>query len=349
MDKYITVLTKKATEKTSIVGREDIILKIRNLVVNDKIPLLMVYGKSGVGKTTVVHESLRNLNYVYHDTEQDSDIHEMSNYHVLVEDLNNNLINYLECKNRLSLGTTILILHNPIELKCETIEITPLSIVKLQEIHPCHKSAVLSAGNIHNFKFYCQSSDTKDVFRSSYDIVSNLLCTKHIEPTEYINKKFDDRGYIWSIIHENYTDYDDIDMETVSELASLADIIDTKLYKGYNEMYPMFNMFGIIMPSIYIKGSLNFEKLRPGSCWTKFNNFKMREGKLKLIKYKLSHLDNIELIRTYIKCNRAKALEHVHTYKLVSGDIDVINHLGIQNKIKSTTLQSFKKILKFSL
>ena len=346
MDKYINVLTKKATEKNSIVGREEIIRKIRHLVVNDKIPLLMVYGKSGVGKTTVVHESLRDLNYVYYDSVQDVDIHEMSNYHVLVEDLNNNIVAYLECKNRLSLGTTILILHNPIELKCETIEITPLSITNLEEIYPCHKSAVLSAGNIHNFNFYCQSSDVKDVFKSSYDIVSTLLCTKHIEVNEYINKKFDDRGYVWSIIHENYTDYSAINMETVSELISLADIIDTKLYKGYNEMYPMFNMFGIIMPSIHIKGSLDAGTLRPGSCWTKFNNFKMREGKLKLIKHKLSHLDNIELIRTYIKCNREKALEHIHSCKLVSCDIDVINHLGIQNKIKSTTLQSFKKLLK---
>ena len=67
MDKYIKVVSKTPVEKNSIVGRADIIRHVRNGVISEKTPLLMLYGKQGVGKTTIVHESLKGLNYVYFD------------------------------------------------------------------------------------------------------------------------------------------------------------------------------------------------------------------------------------------------------------------------------------------
>jgi len=309
----------------------------------------MMYGKQGVGKTTIVEESLKGLKYVYFDTKNDNDIHENSNYHVIIEEINNNLLDYLQTKGRMSLGTTILVLNQPVELACETVEVPTLTIEQLEEIHPCNQSAVMSNGNIHNFKFYCQFSDAKDEFYSSSDFVTDLLCNPTMKSSsEYFKRAFDDRGYMWSIVHENYLDYPDVDIEKVSDLMTLADMVDTRLYHGNYEMFPLFNMTAIIMPAIHIKGNLKKDTLRPGSCWTKFNNFKMREGKLKSIKHKLSHLDNIELIRKYCTLDKTRALEYLKTYKLTSNDLDVMNHLGIRNKLKPNVMQYFKKILKSS-
>ena len=349
MDKYIKLVSKTPTEKNSIVGRADSIRHLRNSIVTEKTPLIMLYGKQGVGKTTIVHESLKGLNYVYFDVKNDNDIHENSNYHVIVEEINNNLLDYLQAKGRMSLGTTILVMNQTVELVCETIEVPALTVKQLEEIHPCNQSAVMSNGNIHNFKFYCQFSDVKDEFCSSGDFVTDLLCNPTMKSSsEYFKRTFDDRGYMWSIVHENYLDYPEVDIEKVSDLMTLADMVDTRLYQGNYEMFPLFNMTAIIMPAVHIKGNLKKDKLRPGSCWTKFNNFKMREGKLKSIKHKVSHLDNIELIRKYCTYDKTRALEYLNAYKLTSNDLDVMNHLGIQNKLKPNVMQYFKKILKSS-
>jgi hypothetical protein len=61
--------------------------------------------------------------------------------------------------------------------------------------------------------------------------------------------------------------------------------------------------------------------------------------------YKMD-VDSLMVLKLYCQTDKEKALEICKEYKLVSSDIDVINHLAIVNKMKTKELQSIKKSLK---
>ena len=52
------------------------------------------------------------------------------------------------------------------------------------------------------------------------------------------------------------------------------------------------------------------------------------------------------LLKLYCQTDIEKALEICKEYKIVSSDMDVINHLALINKLKTKELQSVKKSLK---
>jgi hypothetical protein len=52
---------------------------------------------------------------------------------------------------------------------------------------------------------------------------------------------------------------------------SLADTQD-----DYAKSAAFFSFLGVIVPSVLLNRSLREKDIRPGSSWTKFNNYKMR-------------------------------------------------------------------------
>jgi len=93
--------------------------------------------------------------------------------------------------------------------------------------------------------------------------------------------------------------------------------------------------------------TLKEESLRPGSSWTKFNNFKMRSKKFAAMSRKIPlDVDAVNLLGTYCINDDPQAVDRLRAYGLESGDLDVMNHLMLIKKMKPKQLQAFKKKLK---
>jgi hypothetical protein len=75
------------------------------------------------------------------------------------------------------------------------------------------------------------------------------------------------------MVHENYLDSKN-DPLRLCEWMSLADTQD-----DYAKSAAFFSFLGVIVPSVLLKRSLREKDIRPGSSWTKFNNYKMRAKK----------------------------------------------------------------------
>jgi hypothetical protein len=192
--------------------------------------------------------------------------------------------------------------------------------------------------------------------------VYGLLCeeasTDREKPTacDYIGRGIHEHGYTWGIVHENYMNSKTLTMEeavTISECMSQADIVDNRIYSSDSGsgdsslILPLFTHFGVVVPALTLQNSLRSETMRPGSFWTKFNNNKMRDIKIKSMSTRGGRLtsyttDELEVFAMYMKKNNLEPLRHFEP-----GDLDVINrgHGGNSNKLKPKQLQTLKKQL----
>ena len=128
---------------------------------------------------------------------------------------------------------------------------------------------------------------------------------------------------------------------------SHSDSLDGKLYGGNWALTPFFCTESIIAPAMFIKQSLRYETLRPGSSWTKYNNFRMRQGKLQSIQSRTGMTsEHLMLLRDYCIHDVDRAYEIIVRYKLEPSDLDIINHLAMLTKIKPKILQKLKTRLK---
>jgi hypothetical protein len=106
-------------------------------------------------------------------------------------------------------------------------------------------------------------------------------------------------------------------------------------------------MFGIVLPALAINHTLERTAMRPGSAWTKFNNYKMRHRKYQEL-YMRSRLDvdALLVISEYCKRQPNDVMPLLKSYGLESPDIDLMNHITIINKVKPRVLQNIKTKLK---
>lgn len=92
--------------------------------------------------------------------------------------------------------------------------------------------------------------------------------------------------------------------------------------------------------------TLKSEDIKPGSVWTKYGNFKMRQQKLKNIQKEHSTklgVEELALVRMYAaKGDYGPAI----SYGLKPCDFDVMNHLALGNKMKPSEVMRVKKKLR---
>jgi len=206
-----------------------------------------------------------------------------------------------------------------------------------------------SRGNVRNFLYSIQFPGKRDLFKSPKDFISDLLCESDVNPLDFMGQSITEHGYIWDIVHENYVDSKNSDLVFMSESMSLADVLDTEIYKGNWYLIPLFSTVSTVMPAHQINHTLSRDKLRSGSSWTKFGNFKMRDIKYRSMSNRCNlvmDIDSLVTLRQYCQTDKKKALDLCRHYKLTSSDMDVMNHLALSNKLKPKDLQSIKKSLK---
>ena len=195
-------------------------------------------------------------------------------------------------------------------------------------------------GNIRNFYHYLDYSDLKDEFKSSKDIIIDILC----KPVKFDNSQtVHEHGHVRDVINGNYLNSEGCDMVKISESLSLADVLDVEMYKGEWQTMPYYICAGISVPKYYMGKLLNPNDIKPGSTWTKYGNYKMRYQKLKNIRERSGNrlsTEELQVIKLYaIKGDFSRAL----SYNIEPSDFDVINHLSLHNKLKSNDVIKLKK------
>lgn len=219
---------------------------------------------------------------------------------------------------------------------------TPDTIFSLECDNPRARLAAEKCnGNIRNFYDYLNFSDDKDVFKTSKDIVIDILC--RTGGTFDVSQTVHEHGHVCDVIHGNYLSCANSNVHQIIESLSIADIYDTVMYKGDWNYMPYYITAGMAVPKFNIGEPMKPEKVQPGSTWTKYGNFKMRYNKLKSIQARHTTKlgpDELSLLRTYaINGNLDPLIE----YKLTPLDFDIMNHLAVGNKLKATEVAKVKK------
>jgi hypothetical protein len=146
---------------------------------------------------------------------------------------------------------------------------------------------------------------------------------------------------------KNYIDSKGVDVLGCTNAFSLADVIDNHIYQFGNwNLMPYFVLHALTIPKSSLGEPLEKDKLRPGSCWTKLGNYKMRKQKFHDIRIKSRTGLGIEELCLLKKYAENGDLEPLLEYKITPQDFDVINHLAVGNGLKSKDVTRVKKALK---
>lgn len=348
MDKFVTITRQKESEE--IIGRDTYVKNVQSLLASNTS--FCVYGSTGVGKSFLLKHALEGHVYVELTSElMRSDLTRIKNTHVHV------LADDVVVTEPLSLGSTIVVSDTMIE-NFECMHVEPLSCDHLVEIglrrYPnadrerVWLHAMEARGDVRTFLFRLNDfTDARDMFKTPKDFVYDLVCKGGcLEPRDYICKTVAEHGYSWGIIHENYLDAPGVDVATIADLMSCADIKDEDIYNGYSHK-TIFSLFAVVLPAIVIDHSLDRSVMRPGSAWTKFNNYKMRHKRYQKLGLKSNiDIDSLMVVSQYCKTSPGEVGGLLKYYGIESADIDMMNHLSLIHKIKPRVLQSIKTKLK---
>jgi hypothetical protein len=186
--------------------------------------------------------------------------------------------------------------------------------------------------------------DEKDVFKTPKDYIKDILS----DPNPIgIPDSIHEHGHIWDIYQENYLDSKGVDVTTTSSSFSDADVYDTKMYTtGDWNLMPYFVLHALVIPKSKQGRVLDRDEIRPGSCWTKYGNFKMRNQKYKEIQKRHGHNLHIEDLCLIKKYAENGDLQPMMDYGLTPQDFDVMNHLAVGSKLKQRDVTRVKKALK---
>lgn len=336
MDKYVS--STYVPDFNSITGRTEIARNIWNAIKTSKGSTICVYGAQGCGKTYILQKILGDD---YREYELERLEKTRSHSTLVVENPTNEIIEFLKVNGSFNSGTTVIVCDNIKKIDfCNCFEVSTFTLEEMNRLFPGYpEESRMSQGNMWNFEFYKQFKDRKDVFRTPKEYVQDILTTLQ---DSYISSSLEEHGHTVGMIHENFVDTRNLTIEECSEIMeslSIADIYDTMIYTVDWEYCQYFQVEGIARPATIIGGRYKKSTLRPGSCWTKANNQKMRMSKLK--RFKPVCTEKLIMILD----NLMKQGPQNNFYELTTQDVDVINHLKLSGKFKPSEVSRLKKSL----
>lgn len=355
MDAFVTIHKQKKVGTISLHDRE--IKEITSLLENGNNVFLC--GAAGVGKTYILNKILDESNSIelYDEVLQKKDLFlstiKNSNMYAYIDDYESDTA-YKSIVETVCNGGHIT--KKPLLVTSKNVHMLPNfklvfvpkrkpeTIQWLNKNHPRSKIASEQCkGNIGNYFSYLEFSDDKDIFKSPKEIIEDLLC---VPGTIDINETIHEHGHVWGSVHENYLGTDTDHYDKIMDSLVHADLYDTELYKGEWDFMPYFVLNAIKIPKIYMKNLLEKDAIRPGSAWTKYGNQKMREQKIRSIQVR-SHTNmkhhEFMLLREYAQKGDVSMFSE---YNLTPQDFDVMNHLGLHNKLKQREVTKIKKLIK---
>ena len=356
MDSFIKVVEQKKDPVVTTIHTKQIEL-IRRYIREGKN--VFICGATGVGKSYVLQAALHGLNHVELQSEHLKSkslflpFIRPSTKHVFIEDYDpifKPIIERVSDGDRVSRGSLLVTTTNMCMYpKFETVFISkhkPDVLMTLtDERGPrVESAAVRSNGNIRNFFTYLEGYDEMDDFKSPKEFIADVLSDPR--PIQ-IRDSVAEHGHMWDVFQENYLNSEGVDIIRVSRSFSDADMYDNFMYAhGEWNLMPYFVLHALTIPKSSLGEPLDRDKIRAGSCWTKFGNYKMRKQKYEEIKKKSRLGLSIEELGLLKKYAENGDLEPMLNYKITPQDFDVINHLAVGNGLKSRDVTRVKKALK---
>ncbi|MAT63612.1 MAG: hypothetical protein CL881_07410 [Dehalococcoidia bacterium] len=359
MDSFIKIVEQKKDPVVTTIHTKQIDL-IRRYIRERKN--VFICGPPGVGKSYILKAVLQGLNHVELQTEHLKSKSPFlqfirpSTKHVFIEDYDpvfKPIIEKISDGDRISRGCLLVTTTNMCMYpNFETVFVPkhkPEVLMKLTDERgsKVEHAAVRANGNIRNFFTYLEGYDEMDDFQTPKEFIAEVLSDSG--PIQIFDS-ISEHGHIWDIFQENYLDSKDVDIIKTSRSFSDADMYDTKMYShGEWILMPYFVLHALTIPKASLGEPLVKDKIRPGSCWTKFGNYKMRKQKFEEIKKKSRTglgVEELCLLKKYAENGNLKPLLE---YSISSQDFDVINHLAVGNGLKSRDVMKVKKALKNAL
>lgn len=321
-------------------------------------PIVCVLGKTGTGKTWLVHNTLERYIELTPDilkSKQEtiefltkiksSDLPVVLDEYECLSDL----IGLREIKESPTTGLFVIVSQVPIKFDFEfsTYHMPLKTPGEIQKLFPGADADVIKTCG-GDLRVVAQSlefkSDMRDDFQGPRDFIMSLVSKdSKVNPARYIGFPVQEPGNIASILHENYPDGKG-DFASIADMLSRADMIESKVYAGDWELLHYFNFWGCILPSIEIGHTLT--NLRPGSTWTKYQNMCMRAKRIDAMANRVPGkrlcYDELLTLRNFAELENVEILRD---YQLQPQDVDVLNHLSPLRKIKAKTVSSLKKCL----
>ena len=334
MDAFVTVTLQKKERLPTLHEKE--IEKLRQFVEQGKN--VFVCGATGTGKTFVVDSVLNVSNCL--EIQPDNVPKKLggnTRTYTLIDGYDSSVKHLVDERSR-RLVVTATEVHLLPNFELIVMPRRPPDVIATLAPDSL-RAAVRCNGNIRNFFDYLNFSDDKDTFKTSKEIVTDILAA---EGSFNLSQTVHEHGHVCDVIHGNYLSIDG-DHPKIADALSVADVYDTLMYKGGWEFMPYYVAAGIATPKLHMASQVDPETIRPGSAWTKYGNFKMRQHKLKNIQNthstQLGH-DELGVIRMYAASGN---LEQATDYGLQPGDFDVMNHLALGNKMKPGEVMRIKK------
>ena len=355
MDSFIKIIEQKKDEPVDTLHTKQI--ELLKMYIQEK-KNVFICGASGVGKTFVLKSVLNDYNSV--EVERDHlkskslflTFIKTSSKHTYIDDYDSDfksLIEKVSDGDRVSRGAFVVTSTNMCMFpNFETIFIPKHKPDKLLTLtgfsEGAENAAIRCNGNIRDFFTYLDGYDDKDVFKTPKDYIKDVLS----DPTPVgIPRSIHEHGHVWDIFQENYLDSRGVNIVPTVNAFSEADTYDTQMYtNGDWNLMPYFTLNALVIPKLNQGKSLDRDTIRPGSCWTKYGNFKMRNQKYKEIQKRNGHnlcIEDLCLIKKYAENGD---LQPMLKYGLTPQDFDVMNHLAVGSKLKQRDVSRVKKALK---
>ena len=357
MDSFITIISQKNNANKSTIHTRQLKELERYLAAGKNV---FVCGASGVGKSHLVQMLLDESNSIEFTHELASTKSAFlgrvkdSTKHILIEDYDSSYYPYKTviedaCEKRNPSRGSLIVTTTGMCLGYPNFEVIFLPAPKYEQLIEIRNgpdsadAARRSGGNIHNYLAYMDKSDEKDVFKSPKDLILEVLCD---ETTVKYYEHLSEHGHVWNIFQENYLDSKGVDMLRTSRSFSDADLYDVAIYNGDWDSMKYFALNAISIPKYALGENLIRDKIRPGSCWTKYGNYKMRMQKLRGISHKTSGKLGVDELCVLKRYAERGDIQPMLDYNLNHQDFDVMNHLAIASKLKQRDVTHVKKALK---
>ena len=356
MDSFIKIVEQKKSPVVTTIHTKQIDL-IRRYIKEGKN--VFICGPLGVGKTFILEKVLEGTNHIEllpHHLKRESHFLPFikpSTKHVFIDNYDStfkSVIEQVSDGNNLTRGsllvTTTTMCMYP---NFETVMIPrhkPDALLTLTENQgrEAYEAAVRSQGNIRSFFTYLEGYDEMDEFKTPKEFIADVLSDPG--PLKILDS-IAEHGHMWDIFQENYIESKGVDLIKSTVSFSDADMYDTYIYQSGNwNLMPYFVLHALTIPKSALGEPLNKDKIRPGSCWTKLGNYKMRKQKFSEIRKKSRTELGVEELCLLKKYAEKGDLEPLLEYKITHQDFDVINHLAVGNGLKSKDVTRVKKALK---
>lgn len=357
MDSFITYVPEKNPhEKVRTIHGKKIELIRKHLRDGKNV---FICGSTGVGKSFILKEALEGFSSVELKSEHMKSkslflpFIKPSKKHVYIDDYDpvfKPIVEKVSDGDRVSRGSLLITTTNMCMYpNFETVFIPKhkpeVLLTLVDEVTPTVEAAAANCGgDIRTFFTYAEGYDVMDDFKTPKEFIADVLC--ETGPLA-IHDSISEHGHVWDIFQENYVNSKGVDLPRTATSFSNADLYDTHIYtRGAWYLMPYFVLHALTVPKHALGEPLDRDKIRPGSCWTKLGNHRMRKQKFEEIKKKSRlglGVEELCLLKTYAEKGN---IEPLLEYGISPQDFDVMNHLAVGNGLRSRDVSRVKKALK---